>query len=394
MKPSKKRVIRPANSPAVPPTVTPIDTTTLTVSTSPTTATGNSDIDNAPVTLLSGDDQLKFLAGAKSDLQRKSSGIFGKITNFSIIDITPRIKDPEIQKLMPTTLKKYSVAFELVGVNVAIANGIRRVLVSELPAKAMTFDYSEFSTTDRYVLNDFVQKRIRNIPIMQSVTAATEFKLHVKNSTANNMVVKAADIRHVDGRTPTIFNTTFDLAVLQPNTEITINRIYIAEDLGYNDACHTLAFNVACVPLDVNMYNQYNTKPDQIHSGISDPRHHRITFNTNGTMDPKKIVSEACLNIIARLSSISAAQIESVADQHTLTIAGESSTIGNLLMKSIIELFPDIPACTFMVDQFSRKLQVKIRNAGAVDQYIAEAVKENIKVLTALNLSLTELKIV
>jgi DNA-directed RNA polymerase subunit L len=308
------------------------------------------------------------------------------IANFKVKDITPRLKDPEAQALLPKNLKKYFVEFEIHNVNVAIANGIRRTLISEMFAKCLTFDYNDFSTTDPFILNDYVLGRIKCIPVKNSIPTSAKFKLSVTNTSENPIHVKSSDIMDYNGKSSQYFNETFDLAVLAPGKHINITNIHITEDFGYNHSSHNFTYNVTCIPLDVVMYNPFNGKNqhEQVFSSMSNPKKHLITFKTNDTIEPKTILSECCLNIIARLSSVIGAPIESVVDLHNLIIYGESHTIGNILMKSICELYPEIPACTYHVDETSRILHLKVINDDNIDNILTDVVKHNVKVLTAL----------
>lgn len=315
------------------------------------------------------------------------------IVNFKVKDITPRLKDPEAQALLPKNLKKYYVEFEIHNVNVALANGIRRTLTSEMFIKCLTFDYADFSTTDPFILNDYVLERLRCIPVKNSIPTSAKFKVSVTNTSDSPIHVKSSDIVDYNGKSSQYFNETFDLAILAPGKHINITNIHITEDAGYNHASHNVTYNATCVPLDVVMYSPFNgnNQHEQVFSSMSDPKKHLITFKTNDTMEPKTILSECCLNIIARLSSVIGAPIESVVDLHNLIIYGESHTIGNIIMKSVCELYPEIPACTYHVDETSRILHLKIISDDSVESILSDVVKHNIKILTGIEAAFKKL---
>jgi DNA-directed RNA polymerase subunit L len=306
--------------------------------------------------------------------------------NFNITDITPKLKDPEANALLPKNLKKNAVSFELHGVNISISNAFRRVLTSEYPTKIMHFDYDDFETNDPFITNDFVQTRVRSIPISQSTTINQIFKLDVTNHSLLNQRVTSNDIVTDKNEHTSLFNESFDLAVLSSNKYMKIKRIYVKEDFGYNHGCHLIAYHATSIPLDVDMYNEFNPKPSQVFSSVSNPQKHKISFKTNGNINIKHTLQQCCSILISRLENVKSliSTIQSVVDLHTLSINGETDTIGNMLLMGIVHSYPDLPACTYDVNPLSKIMILKIRNKDAIDHIISNIVDLHINLLSAI----------
>jgi len=120
-----------------------------------------------------------------------------KVTDVKVIDRSPKAKDPEVRKLLPTVLKPQRYEFTIVGVDNAIANAIRRVLCLELPVKALVCNYEDIETDDAHVIPEVIVKRLRMIPLLQSCPAAATFSL---NATAGADVTELEDATVGDRR--------------------------------------------------------------------------------------------------------------------------------------------------------------------------------------------------
>lgn len=310
-----------------------------------------------------------------------------KISNIKVEDISPKIKDPEINKLLPKTLRPQSFQCEIANVDFAMANALRRVIVSEMPARALKCEHANIKTNNDFILNDMLANRIRLIPIDQKTPLGEKFSLDIINNTEHLLEVKSGDMKGARGKLP--FNETFTLTTLEPTKFLRIDKITVVEGYGYmpGEAGHILAFNVACVALDQTPINLLDPKaPRGISCSMANPKRHSLTFNTNGTMPPKKILSMACDILQQRLRNVIdlIPTIFPSEDTYNLVIAGETDTIGNLLMKTIHELYADITAVTYTIDHMSHRMILKIRSDEEVSVIITEAVKYNIKIIDVL----------
>ncbi len=67
------------------------------------------------------------------------------IGDFVVEDLGAKITDKSLKHLVPNVLIPKKVTVELNNINVAIANGLRRTIMGELPVKCLYFNYEDFS---------------------------------------------------------------------------------------------------------------------------------------------------------------------------------------------------------------------------------------------------------
>jgi len=292
--------------------------------------------------------------------------------------LAPKENDPDISNLLPTMFKPYEGTLQLNNINTAIANGFRRVILSELPIKAMKFKSSSFSTTDPFILVDFVQGRFRNIPIDQNISTDTIFSLDVTNKTERLLEVKTKDLKIIKGTNRLPFNSTFTLFMLNPSKSVSISEIYIKIDYGYNHGGHSVTCNARSLPTDIEPFNTF-TKTG-IPSSIADPKNFKIIFISNGNMDAKDIIKLACKELINRLRDLKNIEIEYQNDIAIIT-KKESDTIGNIITKSVCELYPDIPSVTYYHNYIDNNLTVKLKTNLDASEVINKAIDYNISII-------------
>lgn len=98
-------------------------------------------------------------------------------------------------------------------------------------------------------------------------------------------------------------------------------------------------------------------------------------------MPPNEIVAEACDNIIMRMNVVKELlySIQSNNDEYSLTINGETDTVGNLLMRAINDLYPDIRAAVYSASNKDRTLLMRIRCDEDINVVYNSAIKYVIK---------------
>jgi len=301
--------------------------------------------------------------------------------NVKVENLAPKIQDRELARLMPTVLQPYRFTFELHGVNVAIANAIRRVILSELPAVRLMFDAKNFKTTDPFQLVDYIRDtRIGMIPIRQDIDPKTVYRLAVVNDSETPMMVKSGMLECIRGDKRAAFNETFDICRLAAKSSIVIDDITVVRGYGYQNSGFSVAFNAMSIPLDVQMFDE--EKSSGVSSSVSDPRNFRLGFTCNGVMDPKDIVKVAVNEIIARLERISKSiqDVQSAGDLYTLTVSDETDTTGNIIIKFIADERPDVTA-TYSVSPLAKSLTLKIRTSDDIATVLSQACKSGIKML-------------
>lgn len=154
---------------------------------------------------------------------------------------------------------------------------------------------------------------------------------------------------------------------MEPGKTIKIN-IRVGQEFNYNRGFGALSLAHHCVSLalDVTPINTFEIKngaPVGISSSVANPTNYKIGFNTNGTMTPQNIVKVVCDNIIERVKAVEGLlyAIEENNDEHILVIDGETDTIGNLFMRTISDIYPDITAVTYSTSNVGRSITIKIR---------------------------------
>jgi DNA-directed RNA polymerase subunit L len=314
------------------------------------------------------------------------------VSDITITDLSPKIKNAALEKYMPKTLFPKRMEFQISGVTNAISNAIRRTMCTELLTSGLDVDYRNIVTNDMFIIPEMIISRFRMIPIDQNTPLGAQFELNAINVTDVVRDVKASEIRIVDGGklvTKLPFNETFTICTLEPGKSIKIEKIGIHQSYGFIEGygAHVIAVNCASVAIDQKPINMYEPESGGIPSSLSNPQVWKISFNTNGTMPPKNIVLYACNNIIERVESIRNLlySIQNNGDEYVLTVDGESDTIGNLFMKTALSLFPDIRAIVYSTSSVGRILTLRIR----CDEDINTIYDKTIRFLTS---AFTEIK--
>ena len=305
------------------------------------------------------------------------------VENFKIKSLKIKEDNPVIRKLLPTVIFPYEASFELKNVNVAIANAIRRTIMGEIPVKSLFFSLDDFETTDPFILYDFVLTRIKNIPIDQSIDINTTYSLNIINKTEDIMEVKSKDLvmsSRYSKHNKKYFNETFTITTLEPSREIHISKIFVKEDYANNHAGHTVAFNAISIQTDVEPYNSFTKKG--IKSAIANPSNFKISFRSNGNMDAKDILKLACKEIINRLDDVRKyiEDIQIREDFVYLQIDKENDTIGNILMKSISDDYPDIKAVTYHADPIQKNVILRMRTNNDPKDILENTIEKNINI--------------
>lgn len=305
-----------------------------------------------------------------------------KVENVSIVNLVPNVSDA-LKKLLPTRLFASKISFDLVGVSGAVSNAIRRTISCELSVNRMYCEYSDLTTTDEFIIPEMVIKRLKMIPIDQKTPAGAVFELTATNPTNMERDVKAGEIS-TKGTLP--FNSTFTLFTLKPGKSVKINNITLKPGHGYiaGEGMYTLGVNCSSIALDQVPINIYESVG--IPSSVSDPRKWRVSFVSNGEMEPKKTVGYATDNICARLRSVQEVlySISNNGNEYILDIPGETHTIGNLLMRTILDLFPNTPAVVYTCANMERRCTMRIITDDDISTVYKTTIKHLITMFTEI----------
>lgn len=345
------------------------------------------------------------------------------------VSLEPHIDDPEIARLLPKN-GEHPVRSSVIihGINNAIANGIRRVLLNEMDNLALYIDQDSFMTDDPFIMIDMITRRIKLMPLVQEqVHEGMRFYLDAVNDTDEPMDVMSAKLilvpesagfsaatktRARKGKISAShalpFFETINVVTLQPHKKIQFTAEVVRGN-GMDDAAFATAFTVQSIPLDERPidlcaddptirepYLPLNNAAKYVQSSSSsNPHVYQIIFETVGKGAPTAILSRAITILIMRMQAVAEAQIvtgqerqssgssaratsagEDIAGLYTIKIPGETQTIGNLFIKCCYEVFPHIDLATYDMDDLTSELIIRIRTNDTSIKEIRRAVIE------------------
>jgi len=301
----------------------------------------------------------------------------------------PTVNNPAVAGLLPTTTFATRFEFIVKGINNAIANAIRRTVYMELPNYSMTIAPGTFRSTDPFLLIDMITRRIQLIPILQSPSdvPSAAFELNETNKGNWPIDITSAALRARKGPRGRIFNDTFVICTLQPGKSLAFSAT-VEQGRGISDARFATVSKAVSIPIDQRPINQFdarerepwlpeNDKATYVRScSASHPRNYLMQFESHGTEDPIALIARACADLQRRLDAVLAVEPQIYQDQDlkTITIHGETATIGNLLMRCCLEVYPGIPAIIYAVDDRTDTLKISIRTDDQVDKVMAATV--------------------
>lgn len=322
----------------------------------------------------------------KPTKQTKPTKQVATLSQLQITSKGPRITIKEFAHLVPTHFIPQEVRCKLSNVNTALANGLRRTIMSEILCKFMTFDYDDYKCNNPFCINTMIRDRIQLIPLDQKTPITTSWHLDTQNTDSIVSKVYTAAIIGGSGKESKnqAFNPNIEICTLEPSKYIKIDKIIVKQDFPYNFGGCAVAVHAAIRPLDVDMYDQFTRKGE--HSSNSNPREFLLSFDTVGTMSPIDILKAGCESIIERLSNVLdiTQQTTKSGQYYELVIGGESDTIGNIIARTIHDLYPDILAVTYTVDPVVRRCTIKVKCEEDIAEVLMRSIKYAIYVYESL----------
>lgn len=310
-------------------------------------------------------------------------------------------------------LGESDVVIEIRGVPTAVANGLRRAVMDEMPGRALVvaeggWDFG--ATTDPYMLPDFVGQRISLIPlraqVAAGVAAALSLRLDVTNRGPTVLSVYSGDLTVEAGTMPEpLFNPTFTLATLQPGKRIVINKIRVATGFGRDNGIFNVARRGAAAPLDLPQHTDADMREEKgiaadesgfkVSCMVANPRHHRVSAVLPATSpveaEARAVFADACDNIIARLRLAEAAvgrpagqhgaqftvvRLEEGLNEGILQIPGETHTIGELVRRAVYEARPEVSFVAHTVVPHEGLLVLTVRDSEDVAALLLRAIHD------------------
>ena len=188
------------------------------------------------------------------------------IKNYLIELIEPDLREfakheKAIRALLPDR-KEHRVSFDLIDVDVSMANAFRRTAIEEVDMKALTFDPTTIDTNADYILYDEFLDRIQIIPIKQDIPDDLVMSINVFNASNDNgiMTIYSDSItggeRYIPGR--------FRIAELRPGNRLKVPKITIMRGFGRKNACFSLTSDYTYRNLDYMDVHVINYKGNRI----------------------------------------------------------------------------------------------------------------------------------
>jgi len=274
----------------------------------------------------------------------------------NIVDLMIKygIKNP--LNLLPQT-PWYEVSFRLNNTYTGFANGIRRILLEEIPTKCLDFDYNNhYETDDEFILIDKIQKDINLLPINQDIDDNKfdnySIDLHVYNDTNEIVEIKAYDIRitnksknkinrdnsgkvlhdikqknelysyrrmsyeknnQIINEDPILINklipdSNITITSLRPGKYIIIKNISIIEGLCKDNAAKFSLLNeVKYKPIVKSIFNSFNNEGTR--SIEQNPTTFDISFTTASNISVNNVINKLC-NVLKNKLLITKEKIE------------------------------------------------------------------------------------
>jgi len=255
----------------------------------------------------------------------------------------------EYAKLITKDYKKYlpnrpkeSISFELHDITSDMANTIRRFLYDEILVYSMSLDEYDIKTTDPFILNDYVKKRIESIPIIQDMEKYDIDKftinLSFENLTAESMNIYTRDfeILYNDKKYTGDYFFSENICVfsLKSSKKIKISNIKIIRGVAKDDASKFLLLsNINYKILDTKPINKTQHKKTGESSLNSNPSKFLFKLTNHRNIKPKKILNLCLDNITERMENINA-EIKKINENDTNYISDliKLETNGNFII--------------------------------------------------------------
>lgn len=331
------------------------------------------------------------------------------------VSLAPTISDPDARKLLPTR-GDYPIqcSVNIRGINNAIANAIRRVLISEMDNYVLYMIKGTWQTTDAYLSEDFIAHRVQLIPITRAkVSQGDKFRLNVENSSDELISVRTESLRTAEkGAQSNAFFETMELFTLHPRKSVSFDVGVIAQRGAEGASCAT-AYTAVAIPFDERPANIVDpqdgesiaitaplapipepTKARYVQSSsVSNPCNWQIIFESVGKGTGVEILTRAIESIIQRIRAVTSAPLvhgqekqtgskaasdaKGCDDLYTIKIPGETHTIGNLFVRSAFDIYTDERALkyiSYQVDDILDELSIRFR----VNHEPAEKVRQTV----------------
>jgi hypothetical protein len=315
--------------------------------------------------------------------------------------LAPQTNDAEVRALMPRFGEHPIVSsVTICGINTAVANGLRRILLTEMENMALQIDLESWECDDPFIMIDLVTRRVLNIPIVQrAVRPGDKYVLSVFNDSDEPLDVMSASLRATrDHDHPLPFFETFVIITIQPHRRIKFSATVALGEQAL-DAVYATCSSAIAIPLDERVIDPVTGAPGLgdknlplppsvryvPSSTITNPHDFLLRFESCGKGDTKFIMKRALTEFINRMEQLRNITIingpaqtshshDSVTDvardvgmqqiEHVyhMRIPNETRTIGELFVRCALHLFPNLNYAASDINDLSAELIIRFRS--------------------------------
>jgi hypothetical protein len=214
------------------------------------------------------------------------------------------------------------------------------------------------------------------------VDVRLKFTLEDTNDTTAVKETRTAAMQGVKPGFASMIDNNILFVRLQPGCYLKITDIVIKIGPSYlhDSGMTTVAPLAVAYPLDHKPWFPYqvvdgqvvSVAPDETNnvnagcpSVMADAKIHRLGFHTNGTMKPEHIVVAACETLIMRCKNILSRKYQfqlAAGDNAEYRLSlDETPTVGELFMRTVLDIFPDIPAVSYKEETISNVIILRCR---------------------------------
>ena len=275
--------------------------------------------------------------------------------------------------------------FQMINVSAGIANGLRRVMIGEIPVKYLYMSHME--TDDRYVLSDKIQQHINCIPIMQDVEIGTKFVLEYRNNTSLYKTIRTKEIKPVDKKllNKKFFDPNFRPITLEPSHWIKA-EFEVRESMIYDYRGISLVGRMEYEPIMTD--NKKSIMEQKITK-------YRLRVMNNGTNKPVYIIKLGLNTMLTNLKYWKGEfeTVDSVPKQSGVykiyennvthyIVNGERDTLGKLIFDQVFEIEPGIQHISYGdITATDRVVKISVIHPES-DKLIVSAISSAINIYT------------
>lgn len=278
-----------------------------------------------------------------------------KHTNLKIpSNVLNKLKELNVGNFLPKSISK-KLYVEFHKTNTELINSIVRTLESEIPVYALVVDIGNIKTDDAYIFPQLIAHRLSMMPIKQFNNI--KLSLNVKNNSDVKIKVYSESLSDDAkiGSDIEILSPGYVICELNPGCKISIDNIVSKKGIKYLDgAKYSLPFHVRYRQLD---YDSNISSMERTGTKYS------IEIPYIRNIDPKDALNLAIDTLVNKLDGlrkkISKAdsshsdeylQIKSDKSYTEYSISKETSTIGNIAVRYIYNIDPQIKNVTWRKD--------------------------------------------